>query len=132
MTIVKGATYDCAIMPLKFWSNDKHCAFSLRKLRCRKHCFRWLCLTKGQQQLWCNSEYWLPRCYQTKVTTAIQYWSSASITCVSYPQTYVLQQLGLWDHNYHYHASWKMSVKMHLRLAQLAFEIINVNKTGCS
>jgi len=49
MTIVKGATYDCAIMPLKFWSNDKHCTFSLRKLRCRKHCFRWLCLTKGQR-----------------------------------------------------------------------------------
>jgi len=37
----------------------------------------------------------------------VKFWSGASVTCVPYPQTSTLQQLGLWDHNYHYHASWK-------------------------
>jgi len=41
----------------------------------------------------------------------VKCWSSTSVTCVPYPQTLVsrLQQLRLWDHSYHYHASWKMS-----------------------
>jgi len=39
-------------------------------------------------------------------------WSSASVICVPCPQTSVMQHLGLSDRIYHYHASWKMSVKL--------------------
>jgi len=44
----------------------------------------------------------------------VKCWSSASVACVPHPRTLVscLQQLGLLDHNYHYHASWKMSTKL--------------------
>ena len=44
----------------------------------------------------------------------VKCWSSAPMACVPHPQKVVLclQQLGLWDHNYLYHASWKMLINV--------------------
>jgi len=40
--------------------------------------FCWSRLTNGQQQLWCNIENWLPRCYRTKqlITTSKYLWNA--------------------------------------------------------
>jgi len=38
----------------------------------------------------------------------VKCWSSASVTCVPHLRPSMLQQFGLWCHNYH--ASWKMLI----------------------
>jgi len=56
----------------------------------------------------------------------VKCWSSASVACVPHLQTLVsrLQQLGLWDHNYHYHTLWKISIKLtHEHMFQLTYSI---------
>jgi len=66
------------------------------------------------QQLILTTVLLLDRMTNHRFNVFVKCWSSAPVTCVPHPQTLAsrLQQLGLWDHNYHYHASWKMSIKL--------------------
>ena len=54
----------------------------------------------------------------------VKCWSSVSVTCVPCPQTSTLQQLGLWDHNYH--ALWKMSIEVNPRTRYFSLRTVRV------